>query len=87
MVVKKLLTGFNKFLSFPSNPSEEIANRFKGREIGKYLCHTKVLPVDFEESSSSLIAALEKEAYDLVLSFGLAYSRDAISLRERPKPY
>ena len=81
MVVSKLLlTGFDKFLSFPSNPSEEIVNRLKEREIGKYICHTMILPVDFEDSFSNLLKTLEKEGYDVVLSLWLAYGRNVISL-------
>ena len=81
MVVNKLLlTGFEKFLSFPTNPSEEVANRFKGKKVGKYQCDSIILPVDFEESISTLSNTLEKGSYDLVLSLGLAYSREVISL-------
>ena len=81
MVVDKLLlTGFEKFLSFPTNPSEEIAKRLKGRKIGKYQCDSVILPVDFEESASVLSDTLKRGSYDLVLSLGLAYSREVISL-------
>ena len=50
---KLLLTGFEKFLSFATNPSEEIANRFKGKKVGKYQCDSVILPVDFEQSIGS----------------------------------
>ena len=79
-VGKLLLTGFEKFLSFPTNPSEEVAKRLKGRKVGKYQCDSITLPVDFEESVAILSDTLEKGSYDLALSLGLAYSREVISL-------
>ena len=79
-VDKLLLTGFEKFLSFPTNPSEDLVNRFRDRKIGKYQCDSITLPVDFEESVSILSSTLEKGSYDMVLSLGLAYSREVISL-------
>ena len=75
-----LLTGFEKFLSFSSNPSEEIAFELNQKKIGSYHCYSVILPVDFEKSSKVLLQTLDEGPFDAILSLGLAYSREEISL-------
>jgi pyroglutamyl-peptidase len=81
-VKKLLLTGFEKFLDFSSNPSEEIVLAFNQKKVGPFLCHSIILPVDFEKSPQILLQALESDEFDAVLSLGLAFSRDFLSLEK-----
>jgi len=81
-VKKLLLTGFETFLDFSSNPSEEIILAFDKKKVGPFECHTMVLPVDFEKSPEILLQALECDEFDAVLSLGLAFSRDFLSLEK-----
>lgn len=79
---KLLLTGFETFLDFSSNPSEEIVLAFDKKKVGLFQCHSMVLPVDFEKSPEILLQALEIGEFDAVLSLGLAFSRDFLSLEK-----
>jgi len=77
--MRVLLTGFEAFGDFPLNPSqllvEECASLNPGFEI-----YTRVLPVKGKRVGEALKDALERFKPQLVLSFGLAYNRPAISL-------
>ncbi|MEE2743650.1 MAG: peptidase C15 [Bdellovibrionota bacterium] len=75
-----LLTGFEKFLSFSSNPSEEIAFELNQKKVGSYHCSSVILPVDFENSSKVLLETLDQGDFDAILSLGLAFSREEVSL-------
>ncbi|MGB9833414.1 MAG: pyroglutamyl-peptidase I [bacterium] len=74
-----LLTGFEPFGGYSVNPSqllvEELASSDPGLEI-----YTWVLPVKGKRVGEELKDALEEFKPQLVLSFGLAYNRPAISL-------
>ncbi|WP_096156385.1 pyroglutamyl-peptidase I [Bacillus sp. FJAT-45066] len=76
---KLLLTGFVPFLQFPVNPTEEIAKALDGTVIGEYEIHSRVLPVDFAESATQLLAYYDELQPDAVISLGLAAGRAHIT--------
>ncbi len=74
-----LLTGFETFGEFPTNPSQLLVEELASLNFG-FDVYTRVLPVKGKMVEEELREALEKLKPQLVLSFGLAYSRAAISL-------
>ena len=76
---KLLLTGFVPFLQFPVNPTEEIVKTLDGQTIGDYEIHSRVLPVEFAESASQLLAYFDELQPDAVISLGLAAGRAHIT--------
>jgi len=76
---KLLLSGFEPFLQFPINPTEQIIKSLDGEHIGDYVIKGILLPVDFGNSSKLLIEEMEKEKTDAVVSIGLAGGRNCIT--------
>lgn len=76
---KLLLTGFEPFLQFPINPTENIVKQLDGETIGEYVVKGVLLPVDFEKSPVKLLEAIEAEKPDAVVSLGLAGGRNCIT--------
>lgn len=72
---KLLLTGFEPFLQFKINPTDEIVKALNGREIGEYQIVGHTLPVDFTESERQILALIEEVKPDAVISLGLAAGR------------
>ncbi len=70
-----LLTGFEPFLQFKINPTDEIVKALNGREIGEYQIVGHTLPVDFTESERQILALIEEVKPDAVISLGLAAGR------------
>jgi len=90
-----LLTGFQPFGGYQTNPSQQIAERLHGGEIGGARVVGVTLPVAFEESADLLTAAIAEHKPSLVISLGLAagatcleVERFAVNLRgvERGDP-
>lgn len=73
--MKILLTGFVPFLSYPVNPSQEVASALESSEV-----ISLILPVAFGEASDLLRKSIIQEKPDLILSLGLASKRDYLSL-------
>ncbi|HKT45548.1 MAG TPA: hypothetical protein VJQ85_12160 [Gaiellaceae bacterium] len=65
-----LVTGFEPFGEHEVNPSQLIAEELGG----------VVLPVSYERAADALRAAIDEREPDLVVCFGLADSRSAISV-------
>jgi pyroglutamyl-peptidase len=74
-----LLTGFEPFASASLNPSEQIVNVLKAREIDGVELHTAVLPVVFTESSELLRHLIKLHSPDVVICLGQAEGRREIS--------
>jgi len=74
-----LLTGFEPFAGASLNPSEQIVNTLKTREIEGIELHTAVLPVVFTESSELLRHLIKLHKPDLVICLGQAEGRREIS--------
>jgi pyroglutamyl-peptidase len=74
-----LLTGFEPFLNFKINPTEEIVRELDQQMIGQYQVISRVLPVDFTESEKLLLEYMEELQPDAVVSLGLAAGRAHIT--------
>lgn len=69
-----LLTGFERFGCFDTNPSERVAGQFAAEH------HTAVLPVDFAAATRQVRRLMREHAPAVVLSLGLANNRTQIEL-------
>ncbi|MBE4907287.1 pyroglutamyl-peptidase I [Bacillus luteolus] len=74
-----LLTGFEPFLGFPINPTEQIVKALDGQTIGGYQIVGKILPVDFAESAVKCLDYFTEVQPDVVISLGLAGGRSKIT--------
>jgi pyroglutamyl-peptidase len=74
-----LLTGFEPFAGASLNPSEQIVNALKARQIEGVELHTAVLPVVFTESSELLSHLIKLHKPDVVICLGQAEGRREIS--------
>lgn len=77
---KLLLTGFEPFLDYPINPTEEIIQALDGEVIGEYKVWGKLLPVEFYLSGDRIIEYIQDVLPDAVISLGLAAGRSQITL-------
>jgi pyroglutamyl-peptidase len=78
---RALVTGFEPFGGDPINPSELIARRLDGREIGGYRVVGRALPVDAQALPDALAAALAAAGeVDAIIGTGLAAGRTALAL-------
>lgn len=77
---KLLLTGFEPFLNYPINPTEEIVQALDGAVIGDYMVCSKLLPVEFRLSGDRIIEYIQDILPDAVISLGLAAGRSQITL-------
>lgn len=74
-----LLTGFEPFLDFPINPTEEIVKALDGKQVGNFKIIGKILPVDFHSSGEIVINYFNEVNPDAVVSLGLAGGRFKIT--------
>lgn len=74
-----LLTGFEPFLNFPINPTEDIVKELDGKSIGQYKIIGKILPVDFQSAGDLLIKFYHEVNPNAVVSLGLAGGRFKIT--------
>lgn len=74
-----LLTGFEPFLNFSINPTEEIVKELNGQVVGSDEIIGKVLPVDFSSAGSELINLFHTYNPSAVISLGLAGGRFKIT--------
>ncbi|GAB7019452.1 pyroglutamyl-peptidase I [Halostagnicola bangensis] len=75
-----LLTGYEPFGEFETNPAKRLAERLDGTEIADAAIVGVVLPVTFDLARDRLEDALEKHDPDIVCSLGLAAGRNTLSL-------
>ena len=76
---KLLVTGFEPFLQFPTNPTMEVAKALHGEQIGDYIIHTEILPVDFATAAGELKKHIAAQQPDAIVSLGLAAGRYKIT--------
>lgn len=80
LAMKKLLvTGFEPFLQFTLNPTEEVVKALDGKVIGHYQIVGKVLPVEFGAAQQHIRQLLIEEKPDAVIALGLAGGRSKIT--------
>lgn len=75
-----LLTGFDPFGGYASNPSAEIARRFDGRRIGGVPVIGRILPVDMTALDGALAAAWHEVDPVAMVLLGLAPGETVIRL-------
>jgi pyroglutamyl-peptidase len=78
-MLKVLLTGFEPFNNARLNPSEQLVIRIKSDSVPGAQIITAVLPVVYGEAASHLIALVQEHNPDVVISFGQAEGRIAIT--------
>ena len=78
-MLKVLVTGFEPFNNGKLNPSEQIAISLKSDDVPGAQIMTAVLPVVYSEASDALLALVEEHKPDVVISFGQAEGRTAIT--------
>lgn len=76
---KLLLTGFEPFLKYKSNPTMNIVKALDGRVIGDYTVHSKVLSVEFKVAGEELMTYIEEVRPDAIISLGLAGGRSQVT--------
>jgi len=77
---KLLLTGYEPFLRFKTNPTASVVESLDGKSIGGYEIIGKVYPVEFGEINSIIEADIDKIEPDAILSLGLANGIKSIHL-------
>ncbi|WP_178917525.1 pyroglutamyl-peptidase I [Natronomonas gomsonensis] len=75
-----LLTGYEPFGSYETNPSARIAHALDGETVGEYTIVGRELPVVFDEALPMVINEIDAHAPDSILSTGLMPEREAISV-------
>lgn len=76
---KVLLTGFEPFLNFDSNPTMTVVESFDEAVISGFEIHTRIFVVDFHRSAEQLQQAIEEVKPDIIISLGLAGGRSKIT--------
>ncbi|MDG5472873.1 pyroglutamyl-peptidase I [Jeotgalibacillus sp. ET6] len=76
---KLLITGFEPFLHFKTNPTMKIVEELNGKEINGYHIHGRILEVDFSKSGKQILDCWNEIQPDAVISLGLAAGRSAIT--------
>jgi len=74
-----LLTGFEPFLNFPINPTEEIVKELDGEILGSFKIIGKILPVDFNLAGEIICKLFNDIDPHAVVSLGLAGGRSTIT--------
>ena len=75
-----LLTGYEPFGEFETNPAQQLANRLDGTTVGDATIIGCELPVVFDRVRPALEAAIDEHDPDIVCGLGLAAGRNALSL-------
>ncbi|MDG5758659.1 pyroglutamyl-peptidase I [Natronococcus sp. A-GB1] len=75
-----LLTGYEPFGEFETNPARQLATRLGGAEIGGASVAGVDLPVVFDRASSRLEEAVGEHDPEIVCALGLAGGRPTLSL-------
>ncbi|ARK22297.1 pyroglutamyl-peptidase I [Sporosarcina ureae] len=77
--MKVLLTGFEPFLDYPINPTEEVVKAIVSEGITGLEIIPKILSVRFNHSEKELLKAIEETNPDVVVMLGLAAGRSKIT--------
>ncbi|MGD7045136.1 pyroglutamyl-peptidase I [Jeotgalibacillus proteolyticus] len=76
---KLLITGFEPFLHFKTNPTMQIVEELNGKELNGFHIHGRILKVDFSKSGKQIVDCWNEIQPDAVISLGLAAGRSAIT--------
>ncbi|NGP44747.1 peptidase C15 [Bacillaceae bacterium SIJ1] len=76
---KILLTGFEPFGSFESNPTQYIAKALDKTQFGDAVVESIVLPVEFDKGPAVALKAVHDCKPDIVIATGMAAGRDRIT--------
>ena len=68
-----LVTGFEPFDGYKTNPSQEVVVQINNQEIGKYQVNGIVLPLDYEKAFKILLESISKTEPPYILLCGQAY--------------
>jgi pyroglutamyl-peptidase len=79
-----LVTGYEPFDGYSTNPSAEIAKELDGKQIGRYMVKGVVLPLNYETIPNRIRTLITSAKPELILCMGQA-SRAAISLERLAK--
>ncbi len=74
-----MLTGFEPFLDYPINPTEEVVKAIISEGITGLEIIPKILSVRFNHSEKELLKAIEETNPDVVVMLGLAAGRSKIT--------
>ncbi|MGM9946216.1 MAG: pyroglutamyl-peptidase I [Lysinibacillus sp.] len=74
-----LVTGFEPFLKFPKNPTEEVVKVLDGETINDFAVVGHVLPVTFQEAGEKLVQLIDEVKPDAIVMLGLAAGRFKIT--------
>ena len=77
---KLLLTGYEPFLKFKTNPTQSAVESLEGKVIGDYKIIGKVYPVAFKEINALIEQDIEEVEPDAIVSLGLASGISSIHL-------
>jgi pyroglutamyl-peptidase len=75
-----VLTGFEPFGTFPSNPSGEVAKALDGRAFGAEVVRGAVLPVHHADAALAVARLVEDSVPRAIVHLGLAGGRARIAL-------
>lgn len=74
-----MLTGFEPFLHFPVNPTQQIVKLLDGQQLGPFQIMSVVLPVEFSRSAEVMLQKFQEWQPEVVVSLGLAAGRSKIT--------
>jgi len=74
-----LVFGFEPFLEFDENPSEQLVRRLDARTFGGRQVTGVVLPVEYERAERRIMRAIDRMKPELAICFGLAAGRGKIT--------
>ncbi len=75
-----LLTGYEPFDDFETNPSAAVAHELDGETVAGHRVVSAVLPVEFDAAADAARDAIADRDPEVVVSTGLAAGRSAISV-------
>ncbi|MEM3191287.1 MAG: pyrrolidone-carboxylate peptidase [Candidatus Parvarchaeota archaeon] len=82
MTKRVLITGFEPFLDFKTNPTQIIVERLDKTKIKGGTIIGKVLPVDYSKMENELLEIIEEISPNLIIGTGLAPGRSKLSLEK-----
>lgn len=82
MSKRVLVTGFQPFLEFKSNPSSKIASSLDGTSEGSIEFIGRTLPVAYDETENVLIECISDTSPDIVIGTGLSPGRSKMSIEK-----
>jgi pyroglutamyl-peptidase len=77
--IKVLVSGFEPFGGSNLNPSQLLVNELSLKEIPGVEIVSIVLPVEFDAATNRLLEKVRESKPDIVISFGQAEGRSAIT--------